>query len=191
MKASGYSLVVLVLGLVSLGCQSNQARNHELPKTLAKADHHEESQGFQTPGTDFNIDQLFDLEHFGDPPMTPLEKPWLILVYFDHLTCTTCLNQNLSLIRQMKRDLGSNTAFVAVVQGENFKFLRDLKRLGTIDYPLLIESHAGQIGLEAQFQINLIRRSDQKLLLRYLPVSGQPHLMPIFETRVRAMLEPS
>lgn len=182
---------ILALGLAIWGCQTQSSDKHLSGGQVMKAEHGGKDQGIQTLEEDFAVDQLFDLEHFAEPPLVPIEQPWMILVYFDQLTCTTCLNQNTGLLAQMKREMGDQVAFVAVVRGDNFNFLRDLKRMGKFDYPLLIEPLAGQIGLEAQFQINLIRMSDQKLVLRYLPVSSQPHLMPIFETKVRSLLKSS
>jgi len=185
------NLLLLVLVGVTIGCRERTANEPSSP-LLSASSEYSSAKLLTNNSKPFHLDMLHELEPFNDRmPVPSLVKPWLLLVYFDHLTCGSCLNQNLELLAELNASLSSEADFVAVVYSRNFEFLRNMVRIGKLTFPILLEDHPGQMGWDPHFQIHLVHVSSKTSVLQYFPDSSRPDAMEYFRQEILKRVPPS
>lgn len=152
------SLVALAT-LSVLACQS-------LPETI------------HTKVIDFDVTQLESLTPYSGKLG---DSRYVLLTYFNELSCRSCVNQNLEHLANLhtKLDPKSDLELVLVANDPAssaagaHRYLNDMRRIGRVEYPILLEAYPGQLGLEVALVITLIDRQSGKQLVHYTPMTGK------------------
>jgi len=141
------------------------------------------------PEEAFQLDKVTQLPLFGQRPSEPdWTKRFAVFVYFNNLTCATCLNEGLDYLADMHQRLGEQVAFAAVVQGTDFQYLRNLRRIGRVGYPIYIEDTPESAGFPPLMNVSLVDLQKERTLLRFFPDINNLHLFESFEQEARAFL---
>lgn len=123
----------------------------------------------------FDPFQILDLEPFGDfDPDQHFTKDLSLVFYFNQLSCQTCTTRELGNMSTWFEQFSNQMDFFLVVQGENAVYLNNLKRLGQVKYPILLEKEPGILGL-SKTTIILFRKHSQEVLAVYFPTPDKPH----------------
>ena len=168
--------ILFLAGLMLDGCGTEGGTPHDTDSMVF-------------PDTPFDLQKVLELESFGEPGAEDaLSKPYVLVVYFHQLTCNTCLNTSLSYLNEMYESASGNLGFLAVVHGEDFQYLRNLRRIGKVTYPILMERVPGEAGLLDHFNISLVDVSRQRLLVRYFPTTANLGLLPELREHVNGRI---
>jgi hypothetical protein len=125
---------------------------------------------------DFDLDSLEHLESWRGPTLPQdAQHRYLLVIYFDQVHCRTCVQRELLELRDFYKSHG-NLLDVAVVVFDpatlstgRHPFLHDMKRVGAIPGPILLERVKGEADLGNQFNISLIDRERHQIRLNYFP----------------------
>lgn len=135
--------------------------------------------------------QILDLEPFGDfDPEQHFSKDLSLVFYFNQLSCQTCTTRELRNMSVWYEQYSDQMDFYLVVQGENPVYLNNLKRLGQVKYPILLEKVPGSLGL-SKTTLVLFRKHSQEILATYFPTPDQPHpkALALLEQRLSKELD--
>ena len=123
----------------------------------------------QTGPTRFDSEVLLELEPFGlFNPDTQFTKDLSVVFYFSELSCNTCVTAELANVAQWYDRYSSQVDFYLVVQGQDPMYLHNLRRLGRVKYPILIEQNPGYSGLTTT-TIALFRKHTNQVLTSIQP----------------------
>jgi len=142
------------------------------------------------PSMRIDTEALLNLEPFGEfDPSLHFTRDLSVVFYFSELSCNTCTTKELENMADWYSQFGDRVDFYLVVHGQDRVFLNNLKRLGKVDYPILMETSFGQMGL-GRTTIALFRKNTQQVLARYFPTPDQVHLKDLarFEARLHKEL---
>ena len=137
----------------------------------------------------FDAAQLLELEPFGDwDPDRHFTQDLSLVFYFSELSCQTCTTRELQNVARWHQRFGDRMDFYLVVQGQDPVYLNNLRRLGRVNYPILLEEHLGQLGLP-KTTIALFRKNTQKILAAYFPSPDEPHPKAMTQLEERLIRE--
>lgn len=129
-----------------------------------------------SPTLAFDVAALLELEAFGDITAAQhFDQDLSLVFYFSELSCRTCTHQELQTVADWYSRYQDKMNFYLVVQGQEPSYLHNLRRLGRVHYPLLLEAQRGQLGLPTT-TIALFRKSTQHILAQYHPQPDQSHI---------------
>lgn len=135
----------------------------------------------------FNTQSLRELDCF-DSTVESENSKWLLLAYVPVLSCQTCTDRDLKHMAEMHRLYSDKIDFTLVCNDANFQYIRNLRRVAGISFPVLIEKNEGALGLQPRFHFLLIDKTLDQSLLQFNPSPTIPlnEGMILFE---RAILE--
>ncbi len=92
--------------------------------------------------------QLTALEAFGEfLPEEHFTSPITLLLYYSELSCGTCTSKALTEMKNLHEHYGNRVNFLLVVRGQNSVELANLRRMGKVGYPILLENETTSLGL--------------------------------------------
>lgn len=103
----------------------------------------------------------------------------MLAIYFREVDCTTCVDENLLKVYEFIKAHKPPWHLVLVAHQNNYNptkpnpYLRNLKRVGRLKAPILIEMNPNQSGLGPNFSLNLIDTLAQTIIIRYEPEIGR------------------
>jgi len=115
----------------------------------------------------YDYSALLDLEPHGRfDPEADFKGDYALIYYFSELTCNTCTDRDLVHVANWFQRFGDRVDFLLVVHGQNKMYLKRLKRLGKVNYPILLEEHRGQAGFGASV-IALVDKTKGEVIASY------------------------
>ena len=147
----------------------------------------------QRPDIPYDLESLFHLEPFGRPGLDEgFGKNAAVVTAISNLSCGTCVSRELKRIQAMSVAHGERLDFVLVVSGEDEYYLRNLRRVGRIRFPILLGRAPGPSTQKPdQMTIDLIDKNRRRLIYRFTPYPGPECAgdFQVFQTRALHYLE--
>lgn len=130
---------------------------------------------YQAPKENFPYEIIQSLQIFEDKDLNEsLSKDTLVLIHFDKLTCMTCVNMHVKSMKPWFKKYRDKIGFLAVVNDFDPTFFRNLRRIGGVEYPILIEE---QVQLHEGFYVSLYDMESSNLIIRQnLDINSSPAL---------------
>ena len=117
----------------------------------------------------FDLAALLELEPFGEfEPERHLAHDISVVYYFSELSCTTCTERELVTVASWYERFADRANFILVVHGQDPLYLRQLRRIGRVRYPILLETGIGQLGFETT-TIAIVDQVPGLIVARYTP----------------------
>ncbi|MDJ0835612.1 MAG: hypothetical protein QNK37_03795 [Acidobacteriota bacterium] len=138
------------------------------------------------------VDEPFDWHGFlalkkYDGGQIDIQKPWLYLYYYDHLTCRNCANKELLAFRDFHKSQPKNVdCFIIVPTGQ--PYLKDLVRMSRMRDRILLAEPAVYRPYK-RLALSLIDTAASRTVLRYFP-HPDPETEPLrdrFQSRLLAL----
>ncbi|CAM2064109.1 hypothetical protein SCOR_02000 [Sulfidibacter corallicola] len=104
-------------------------------------------------------------------PLIHCQSEFTVILYFSELSCTTCTDESLVYLAEWHEALADKVDFLLVVQGQDPLYLNNLRRLGRVKYPILLESEPGMLGLP-ETAVLLVRKGASEPVWGFHPVPG-------------------
>lgn len=160
-----FQLIFLLITLL-LGCNTTQSGEH----------------------AEIDISEAYNLHAWsGEADLHPT-TPWLILFYSPEISCTTCKAKALNqLVNFSQKNKGLDYLFVTTEQDDYN--LRQVKRIGKVDFPILIEPYPGFLGLAPTIGLFLIDNNSGKIVSKYYPTPDERSLPDAFYLSIKKTLE--
>lgn len=161
---------ILSVGLLFQGCQSSV----DIGLQIRSSQESGEDQGDQHVLPTFHYETLFDLEVFSGVPLQERSlKEHAVLVYLNQVYCDTCVYREFQFLREFQKKHEVELILVANLEEfngiRNDVFLKKLKRVAQIEFPILIEKEQGDLGLPDLFTIGLLNLNTQHIEYYYHP----------------------
>ena len=148
---------------------------------------HQGSDIIQSRPVDFDPAPLLEMETLGlfDPDLH-FRRDLMVIYYFSELSCETCTTRELVHVADWHTRYKQQADFFLVVHGRDPIYLSNLKRLGQVSYPILLEEELGQAGFNGTV-IAIADKSTGRLLAQYHPIADPEtaHLIEDMETILR------
>ncbi len=130
----------------------------------------------------YDMGVLLEMEPHGvfDPDIH-FRNELAVIFYFSELSCNTCTTRELENMADWHARYGEEVDFFLVVHGQDPTYLNRLRRVGRVDYPILLENRVGDAGF-ADTAIAVIHKDRGELLAVYHPqpdpdTAGDIHLL--------------
>ena len=136
----------------------------------------------------FDLQLLEKQTPYFEGDVVQFKKPWSVIVYVSEMTCNTCLNRELAHLNDMVHNT-HNVDFVLVASGWQPSYLRALRRVGKVNYPIIPERESDSLGFEQRFSISLIDNASSVVVLQYFPETGKPDMFTEFWNLVKRKIE--
>ncbi len=118
---------------------------------------------------EFDVGLLLGLQSFGDfDPDLEFTHDLSVIFYFSSLSCSTCTTRELRNLADWYEKYRDRVDFFLVVQGQDDVYLHNLKRLGDVKYPILLEAEQGDMGF-AHTCVMLMSKNEASVLATYYP----------------------
>ncbi|MDJ0840427.1 MAG: hypothetical protein QNK37_28210 [Acidobacteriota bacterium] len=145
----------------------------------------------------YDTETLFQLEAFDEIALADhFAARYAVTAYYTEISCMSCVQRELESMRTMKERLGDRLDFVLVTYNPGFaqngsagNYLLDLRRVGRIDWPILLEAEKGAASLGNRFTIALLDKQRGEIIYRYFPDSEREDLWTRFEQTVTQIID--
>lgn len=167
--------VGVLIALILLGCGASQPDNYSL-KTA-----------------DFDPSPLWEMPSYGDfDPQQDLQHDLSVLLYFSELSCSTCTDRELRRMVDWHHRWGDRVDFVLAVQGQDPIYLRNLRRLGKVTWPILL-AEENTLPLP-ETAVVVFSKQENKALAQWRPLPDSPNadrIAGLIEQLIEQTLNPS
>ncbi len=119
--------------------------------------------------TPFNVDALVELVPYKSDALA-ITSRYIILIYLTEVSCGACSDRELISISKEYQNRGY--PFLLVAGPSKSFYLRNMKRVLKLQFPMALEAYGGQLGLPSKFNISLIDIEKRMVTLRYIPEPG-------------------
>lgn len=141
--------------------------------------------GIQERELEFPLSNLLELEPFGSfEPERDLVGPFAVMLYYSELSCNTCTAEALVELAELYKRHGDQIRFLLVVHGQDPIDLGNLRRVGRVQFPILLENE-DRLGLPQQF-CGILDLNKQKFVYSFIPKMDrwEPQRMAGLERRL-------
>ena len=154
---------------------------------------HKADDGLFASNRPIALETLLAMTPQGDfEPGRDFANDYLVLIYVTQLTCETCKLRELKVLAEMATRYRDRVDFALVTNGGESDDYRRLRKIGLVNFPILRETIAGELGLAgATFLIGFVDKQSGTMVLEYHPVSDpvKAHLIQEFESRFLHYIE--
>ena len=107
--------------------------------TLAACGHKGDDPTYTLEPAPFDLSPLSAMASYGDfDPAEIFTNDLSVMLYFTELSCSTCTDRELRRMVDWHQRWGDQIDFVLAVQGQDPLYLRNLRRLGKVSWPILL-----------------------------------------------------
>jgi hypothetical protein len=105
--------------------------------------------------------------------LTPFSGSWdqdgayLLLIYMPEVSCSSCTDRDLSAIAERYQKPGY--PWLMVTGPGKLHYLKRLKRVLGLDFPVVLEEPAGHLGLHPEFRLFFLDLHQGRALVTYTP----------------------
>jgi len=97
------------------------------------------------------------MDHVGSIPLdSAFEQDAAVIVYISNLSCNTCVSREVKYLNALHGRFRDRLDFVMIVNGRDDYYANNLRRIGRVMYPILIEPEAGWLGFPSRFSISFL-----------------------------------
>lgn len=121
----------------------------------------------------FDAQTLLSLESFGKVTYEESSR-WLVLAYVPTLSCQTCTNRDLQYLATMEQRLREMADFALICNPGNREYVRNIRRVTKIKFPILIEKQEASLGLAQHFHFLLIDKANNQSVVQFFTASTLP-----------------
>ena len=118
-----------------------------------------------------------------------------VIAHVEQVSCRTCVDRELAALQQLSHSLQGKLDSLLVASDAGFtengkvsKDLVDLRRVGRLSFPVLLENVRGEAGLGPLFNLSLWDRNRGEIVFRYYPQTSRDDLWPVFEKKVKTYI---
>lgn len=152
-------------------------------------------QNLSTKTIPIDLSKLDSLEEWqGQSELNDSKSRYILIIHLSDLDCQTCVKRELLALRKYRKRNGHLFQTMTVIYDPSTTitsknpYLRDLKRVGGLPGPLLLERIPGEAGLGEGFSINLVDYSSNEIVLQYRP-KPEDERWPTFEKKLDLILK--
>lgn len=139
----------------------------------------------------FDTRALLELKTFGDWDLAQeLQNRYSVILYFSELSCGTCSDIALKKVSELYQDHKDQVDFMLVVHGQDPTYLANLRRVGKVRWPILLEEFPGQSGFHTELTtIVLLDKQTQSVvtLIQPQPDSQDPSYARFQESLIQEL----
>lgn len=147
----------------------------------------------------YQANRVFDINYLLQMPelsgeAVQLKENYTLVLYFQEVDCNTCIDRDLLNIKSFFGTYKPKVNPLIIAQDRLFfergtsPNLVQLKRVGRLKAPILVEEVPGSAGFGQHMTIALIDHQEKRILLEYHPVVDRDH-WPSFEKALRRTLQ--
>ncbi len=115
-----------------------------------------------------DISEAYNLHAWsGEDDLHPT-TPWLILFYSPEISCTTCKAKALNQLVKFSQE-NKDLDYLFVTTEQDDYNLRQVKRIGKVDFPILIEPYQGFLGLAPTIGLFFIDNNSGRIISKHYP----------------------
>ena len=111
---------------------------------------------------------LFGLKVFKNGPYIP-KNNFVLVIYFSDLSCASCVQRELKVLCDTMDLYIDVMDYLIIAWTENTAYLRNLKRINRIEFPILVEHYPNEMKISEEMSVNLLDVSTGEFIIRFSP----------------------